>query len=552
MPHPLPKVSVVIHFLNAAQYLSDAIASVQRQTFTDWELVLVDGGSEDDSVVIAQSYVGEIPQSVKVLAHRGEAKLGIFSSRIWGAKEAQAPILAHLDSDDEWHPQFLQRHYEIYQAMFGESPGMVYCPVTYWWEDPADAVKSYVQPVPPSGLHQAPDLLLEMAEMGYQKSAANSAVMIDRRLILEAATLIGTADEGVGDDQFLWSMIALKYPIFVNPEPLARYRQWRGSTCAIATQQGQVEQFRRRHLNWLMEYLPANYAGPQQQALMQQIEHMMIQEGLKPVPLSTPPDPLPLATPPLKQRLRQQLRDRLPSPLIRIFSRAYVFLRQTLPVGIRQRRRRWWARYRFATQVEPLSYLWGVDRGHSLLRYYLETQFLPEFAADIRGHCLEFQENSYTSRFGSDRVSKLDILHREPGNPQATLIADLTQPNNLQENTFDCIICTYVLHVIPQVERALTEIYRILKPGGSLLLAVPHISMCDPASGELWRFTPDGIRQLVANSFGEDAITIRAYGNSLIAAGNVRGLVAEEFTSDELIVHDPKFASTVCVRAVKR
>ena len=127
----------------------------------------------------------------------------------------------------------------------------------------------------------------------------------------------------------------------------------------------------------------------------------------------------------------------------------------------------------------------------------------------------------------------------------------MTQPNTLAGDQFDCIICTFVLHVIFKVEDALTELHRLLKPGGTLLIAAPHISMCDPQAGELWRFTPEGLRCLTANVFGEDMVAIRAYGNALTAAGNVRGLTAYEFTNTELQAHDDRFASVVCARAMK-
>lgn len=556
-----PKVSAIIHFLNAAQYLPQAIDSIFRQTFTDWELILVDGGSQDESVTIAESYQAKAPDRVRVLAHQGEQKLGIFSSRIWGAREASTPLLALLDSDDEWHPQFLERQYAIYQAQFSQTPGMVYCPVAYWWEDPLQANQGYVQPVPPPGLHTPPNLVVAFAEQGYQKSAANSAVLIAREAILDTATLIGTADEGAVEDQYLWSWILLKYPVFINPEPLVRYRQWSGSTCATTAAEGRSQRIRAKHLQWLLDYLTAHPEIDRQPELVQAV-HQLIALESGATPSNPLPESEPLAAPSTKAQVHQFLKENLPANAYNRLQTVYATARSLYHAAKReskelsQRTQQSFeviqARSRLAYGIEPLSYLWGVDRGHSLLRYYLETQFLPEFAADIQGHCLEFQENSYTSWFGGDRVTKLDILHHEPGNPNATLIGDLTQPNDLPSNTFDCIICTYVLHVIPHVDRAIADLHRLLKAGGVLLIAVPHISMCDPDSGELWRFTPEGIRFLTTTVFAAADVTIRAYGNSLTAAGNIRGLVVEEFTQAELAQHDPRFASTICVRAVKR
>lgn len=229
-----------------------------------------------------------------------------------------------------------------------------------------------------------------------------------------------------------------------------------------------------------------------------------------------------------------------------------------LPQPTRRAARRAWglmnaprARLRFSTGVRPLSYLWGWDRGLPIHRYYLE-QFLREFSGDIRGHCLEFQEDSYVTRFGGRAASKVDVLHVDESNPRATIVADLTLENEIPDDSFDCIVCTHVLHAIFDLERAVAELHRILTPGGVLLVAVPQVSMCDPESHELWRFTEAGLRLVLAKAFGHDGVIVRTYGNSLTAAGEMRGLVADEFARAELHYSDPRFAIEVCARAVKR
>jgi SAM-dependent methyltransferase len=208
------------------------------------------------------------------------------------------------------------------------------------------------------------------------------------------------------------------------------------------------------------------------------------------------------------------------------------------------------ARMLMGRNVEPLSYLWGSDRGLPLHRYYLQ-QFLDEFCGDIRGRCLEFRDDSYTSRYGGPAVTRLDILHLDDTHPAATIVADLTKPNDIPTGTFDCIVCTQVLHLIFEVDRAVSELWRILKPGGVLLATVPHISMCDPGWHEIWRFTPEGLGAVIGRAFGAEGVTVRAYGNSLTAAAELRGLVAEEFSQPALDYNDPRFAVEVCARAVK-
>src|SRR5262245_50043807 len=211
---------------------------------------------------------------------------------------------------------------------------------------------------------------------------------------------------------------------------------------------------------------------------------------------------------------------------------------------------RLWARWRLGYGITPLSYEWGTDRGLPVHRYYL-NQFLKEFKSDIKGHCLEFQNPQYVPRLGRSAVSRLDILHIDETNPQATLVADLTKPNGLPSDQFDCIVCTHVLHVILDLDRAIAELWRILKPGGVLLVAVPHISMDGLEYQEIWRFTPHGLTALLARRFGPTNVQVRAYGNSLTAAGEIRGVVMTEFQRSELEHHDPRFPVEVCARAVK-
>ena len=145
----------------------------------------------------------------------------------------------------------------------------------------------------------------------------------------------------------------------------------------------------------------------------------------------------------------------------------------------------------------------------------------------------------------------MDILHLDDSNPKATIIADITKPNAIPDNTFDCIICTHMLHTVFYLERALSELYRILAPGGVLLVGVPQISMCDRRYEELWRFTVAGLSRLLATAFAPEDFAVSAFGNSLTSAGELRGMVAQEFPADLIAFNDERFAAEICARAVK-
>lgn len=207
------------------------------------------------------------------------------------------------------------------------------------------------------------------------------------------------------------------------------------------------------------------------------------------------------------------------------------------------------ARARLAFGVAPLSERWGWDRGKPLHRWYVD-RFLARFSADVRGRCLEFNDALYCQHYGGARVTDQQVVHIDASNALATIVADLAGPNDVPSDRFDCIVCTHVLHVVRDPPRMIAELHRILAPGGVLLIAAPQLSMAGPEFHELWRFTQNGVRHLLAPHFPE--AIVESYGNSLVAAAEIRGLVVSDLTVAELLAQDDRFAIEVCARAVKR
>lgn len=260
-----PQVSVIVPFLDAAPFLLQAARSVMRQTFKDWELVLVDGGSQDASREIALALARRHPGQVRVLRHAGEKPLGIFPSRALGARHARAPLIALLDSDDELHPRLLETHLACYRRALGKKPGLVFCPSIHWWDGRSPARRMALQPAPPSGLHRPPSLLPHFLEGGYIKTPTTSGSLMARRLLLESASLRG--GQHMVEDQYLWSFIALRYPIVVSARPLVWYRQRPDSTCARGLAAGRFAALRRRHLRWLLRQVRARRPSPRRRDL---------------------------------------------------------------------------------------------------------------------------------------------------------------------------------------------------------------------------------------------------------------------------------------------
>jgi SAM-dependent methyltransferase len=239
------------------------------------------------------------------------------------------------------------------------------------------------------------------------------------------------------------------------------------------------------------------------------------------------------------------------------------------PATFLQRWRHWWhldgntpaigcVRMGTLRRLHPIGAVFGLHRGHDLQqcidRYYI-TDFLSHHAADIHGHVLEVAENLYTHRFGGDRVVRADILHVAPDHPEATIVADLTCADHLPSDTFHCIILTQTLQYIYDVRLALRTLYRLLQPGGILLLTCPGISQMSPHDreqwGEYWRFTTMSLRKLLAEVFPAEHVDVKSYGNVLTAIAFLHGLIIADLRPAELTYHDPNYELVVTGRVVK-
>ena len=216
------------------------------------------------------------------------------------------------------------------------------------------------------------------------------------------------------------------------------------------------------------------------------------------------------------------------------------------PVGL--------VRFGSLRRLHPIGRIFGSEWGQCIDRYYIES-FLARHAADIHGHVLEVADNTYTRQFGSTRVQQSDVLHISPHHPGATVTADLTGADHLPSDTFDCVIFTQTLQFIYDVRAALRTLYRILKPGGVLLVTCHGISQIARWDmdhwGEYWRFTSLAAHKLFTEVFPTSSVTVQAHGNVLAAMAFLHGLVSEELRREELDYFDPDYEVLITIRAVK-
>jgi SAM-dependent methyltransferase len=202
----------------------------------------------------------------------------------------------------------------------------------------------------------------------------------------------------------------------------------------------------------------------------------------------------------------------------------------------------------------PVSESMGWDRGSPVDRYYIE-RFLSENRAAVAGHVLEVSDASYTRRFGGRAVTKSDVLHLTGESPHTTIVADLRHAPGIADATFDCVILTQTLQFIFEIDAAVREVHRILKPGGTLLCTATGISQISRNDmdrwGDYWRLTSAAARRLFDPVFGPAHVQVTTYGNVLAATAFLHALASSELTRAELDAHDDDYEFVVAIKATR-
>jgi glycosyltransferase involved in cell wall biosynthesis len=235
-----PRVSVVVIFLDAEEFIAEAIRSVTDQTFESWELLLVDDGSTDGSTDVARQLVAEDPDRVRLLQHPGGQNRGMSASRNLGLQAAKGEFVAFLDADDVYLPEKLERQSALLDAH--PEAAMVYGPTVHWhsWTGRAeDAARDYPRKlgVTPESMIRPPELVRRyLTRVAWPPGTCG--VMVRRA----AAERVGGFEErftAVFEDQAFFYKLCLEFPVYVQADGLDRYRQHHGSACHEAEARGE-------------------------------------------------------------------------------------------------------------------------------------------------------------------------------------------------------------------------------------------------------------------------------------------------------------------------
>jgi len=209
-----PRVSIVLATRNQAAFLPDAIASVRAQTRGDWELLLVDDGSTDETPGVAARATADARIHYLRGPHRERS-----AARNRGVAAAGGDLVAFLDGDDLWRPEKLARQLDALER----TPHAGLCYTIARYVDAAGAPLPVRRP--PAAV--AGDVFPALVRANLM---ILSSVVVPRRVLDE----VGGFDERLPalgcEDWDLWLRIARRFPVAVVPDELVAYRRHGGNT----------------------------------------------------------------------------------------------------------------------------------------------------------------------------------------------------------------------------------------------------------------------------------------------------------------------------------
>lgn len=106
----MPYFSIIVPLYNKESFVRDALNSILKQTYTDYEVIIVNDASTDDSAIVAETFLSE---KIRIIQH--DKNRGLAAARNTGIKNATSNFITYLDADDIWKPTFLEHIFTLTQ-----------------------------------------------------------------------------------------------------------------------------------------------------------------------------------------------------------------------------------------------------------------------------------------------------------------------------------------------------------------------------------------------------------------------------------------------------
>jgi glycosyltransferase involved in cell wall biosynthesis len=206
----MTRVSIIIPTYNRARFLGDAVASALAQTYRDFEIIIVDDGSTDNTGELVTQYPPEV-------RYFRQANRGVSAARNKGIELARGEYLCFLDSDDRLLPDALQKNV----SFLDRHPEVGYC---YGQIERIDenGRKLRMQKARGASKNCVRDGTEQISRLLFRGDISILTVLTRRSRLLEA----GLFDTGltIGEDIDMWLRLAMRYPVGYLAEPLGQVR----------------------------------------------------------------------------------------------------------------------------------------------------------------------------------------------------------------------------------------------------------------------------------------------------------------------------------------
>jgi glycosyltransferase involved in cell wall biosynthesis len=517
-------VSVVIPCYNQALFLPEAIETVLQQTYREFEVIVVDDGSTDTTVEVAQAY------PIRYIYQENQ---GLPAARNTGIRASRGEFIVLLDSDDRLFPHALQaglRTLEQNPDCLMATGDFAFVSANGTWMRPS------LKPIIKDHHYQAL-LRCNFIEM--------TATCIFRR---QAFDIVGLFDPTLraSEDYEFYLRLVRKCQIVCYGNIIAEYRSHGNS----------MSKDGERMLNETMRVMEAQRETVENDPSLRKAyregirfwrklygRHLAAQLAIQSKARREG----------YARRLRLLVRE-YPQGLVLLLARRFLSERFNEWLKERELRRAGWmprdsVRFGDLRKVVPIGKLFNLDRGIPIHNFYCDL-YLSSVARYIQGRILHVGERHEKGRGGTSVSS---VLEKIGADDYESLLLEHVRGRELDAGQFDCIIVSDCLEYDPNPDIPLALLKRLLKPGGVLFAILPGLQSGHRQGGignVHWHFTTHSARNLFERFFSRDNTYTRGFGNILTTIAALHGLTAQELTPAELENHDPAYEVSIFVQAI--
>lgn len=251
-------VSVIIPTYNCDKYISEALDSVLQQTYSDYEIIVIDDGSTDTTKEIINT---KYQQAVRYYYVKNS---GVSAARNFGISMAQGELIAFLDADDIWMPEKLEKQ----TALFNESTnlGMTFTENYFFNEQGITTYKANKRERLMHG-----DIVRNIFLKSY---VVTSTVMVRKNVF----DTVGPFEEGltVAEDDNMWMRIGMRYGVELLDEPILMYRITEGS---LSRTSQNIFDGVKKNIEIIKNKYPDLYSRLGTSAIRRKYSHLFFSEG---------------------------------------------------------------------------------------------------------------------------------------------------------------------------------------------------------------------------------------------------------------------------------